>query len=159
MATRSGIGIMKADGTIDAIYCHNDGYLEGVGAVLAEHYNNEEKINKLLDLGDISGLGSELEYPEDADLGDPVVDDEMTIMMKRAQYSDVTVAYHRDMGERMSSVKKSTYNNEEAFTTAFDSMGAEYCYLFKDNEWYVSTFDDFFNEWHLLSNKLGGGNG
>ena len=31
MSTRSNIGIINADGSVTAIYCHNDGYPSGVG--------------------------------------------------------------------------------------------------------------------------------
>ena len=56
MATRSNIGMKQADGTIKAIYCHWDGYPEGVGATLAEHYKNPAKVEALLNLGDIPNL-------------------------------------------------------------------------------------------------------
>ena len=56
MATRSTIGIENEDGTIDAIYCHWDGYLEGVGKILKESYNSEQKIRELLSYGNVSSL-------------------------------------------------------------------------------------------------------
>ena len=56
MGTRSIIA--KRDGdAVRAIYCHWDGYPSGVGATLLEHYQDPEKIDRLLTLGDISGLG------------------------------------------------------------------------------------------------------
>ena len=56
MATRSTIGIKNSDGSVEAVYCHWDGYLEHVGKILSEHYNTEEKIRDLLSYGDISSL-------------------------------------------------------------------------------------------------------
>jgi ABC-type sugar transport system substrate-binding protein len=56
MATRSNIGAKQQDGTIKAIYCHWDGYPEGVGAALTEHYSDPAKVEALLNLGDISGV-------------------------------------------------------------------------------------------------------
>ena len=42
MATRSMIGIYNpADGSVDASYVHWDGYLEGVGRTLIDHYNTQ----------------------------------------------------------------------------------------------------------------------
>jgi hypothetical protein len=61
MATRSNIGARQQDGTIKAIYCHYDGYPEGVGATLAEHYTDPDKVARLLDLGGFSSLGSTIE--------------------------------------------------------------------------------------------------
>ena len=75
MATRSKIAIELEDGTFKSIYCHWDGYPSGVGKMLQEHYTDREKINSLLELGDISSLEKDL---------------------------DSTVAYHRDRGESYS---------------------------------------------------------
>lgn len=57
MSTRCRIGLVMPDGTVKSVYCHSDGYPEGVGAVLKECYNTREKIEKLLEGGDISVLG------------------------------------------------------------------------------------------------------
>lgn len=65
MGTRSNIGATQEDGTIKVIYCHWDGYPEGVGAVLTEHYTEPAKVQALLNLGDISSLsGTEVENVE-----------------------------------------------------------------------------------------------
>lgn len=61
MATRSNIGALQQDGTIKVIYCHWDGYPEGVGATLAKYYNTPEKVAQLLELGDISSLANTIE--------------------------------------------------------------------------------------------------
>jgi hypothetical protein len=58
MATRSYIGKRLEDGKIRFIYCHFDGYPSHNGTLLTEHYSTEDKVNDLLDLGDISGLKS-----------------------------------------------------------------------------------------------------
>jgi hypothetical protein len=71
MATRSTISIETPEG-IRSIYCHFDGYLDHNGKILKEHYDTAEKVNALIDLGDISSLGEDLEK---------------------------TVAYHRDRKE------------------------------------------------------------
>jgi hypothetical protein len=60
MATRSTIAIEYQDGSVDQVYCHFDGYLEGVGKTLLEHYTNPMKVVSLMNLGDISILGKEL---------------------------------------------------------------------------------------------------
>ena len=61
MATRSAIGIKSENGTIKAIYCHWDGYPEGVGAGLVENYNSKEKAEELISLGGFSSLMETLE--------------------------------------------------------------------------------------------------
>ena len=72
MATRSNIAIENQDGSVSAIYCHFDGYIDGAGKILQENYNTKEEMEQLIALGDISSLGKTIEE---------------------------TVAYHRDRGE------------------------------------------------------------
>jgi hypothetical protein len=40
MGTPSMIGVVNEDGSVTATYCHYDGYLEGVGRTLVNHYNS-----------------------------------------------------------------------------------------------------------------------
>ena len=61
MSTRCAIGMKRENGEVAAIYCHNDGYPEGVGAILGRWYRNAEKVEALLKLGSISSLGAKLE--------------------------------------------------------------------------------------------------
>lgn len=56
MATRSTIAIERRDGTVRAVYCHWDGYLENNGQLLAAHYDEPETIEALVALGQISSL-------------------------------------------------------------------------------------------------------
>lgn len=60
MATRSTIGMRTYDGNIKAVYCHWDGYLEGVGKTLLNSYKDVFKVNQLLDKGNISSLESQI---------------------------------------------------------------------------------------------------
>lgn len=57
MATRSTIALQYADGTVDQVYCHWDGYLSGVGHELKEGYSNPFELQKLIDGGDMSNIG------------------------------------------------------------------------------------------------------
>lgn len=54
MATRSVIGVMYGD-VYKSVYCHLDGYLEGVGATLLENYGRVGA-SELIACGDISSL-------------------------------------------------------------------------------------------------------
>ena len=60
MGTRSTIALEFADGTVEQIYCHWDGYLEHNGAILQEHYLDPFKLRDLIDLGDMSSLGERI---------------------------------------------------------------------------------------------------
>jgi hypothetical protein len=59
------IGIQQEDGKIKAIYCHYDGYPEGVGQTLANYYQTTDKVEALLNLGDLSVLRQELGEKQD----------------------------------------------------------------------------------------------
>jgi len=58
MSTRSIIAAKLSDGTIKAIYVHYDGY--GHLPILQEHYNTQEMVDALVNLGDLSSLGESL---------------------------------------------------------------------------------------------------
>jgi hypothetical protein len=56
MATRSVIGIIRPDNTIEAVYCHCDGYPSHNGVLLRDHYQTQEKVEALVAHGRISAL-------------------------------------------------------------------------------------------------------
>jgi hypothetical protein len=102
MATRSTIALEYADGTVEQVYCHWDGYLAHNGQMLQEHYSNPFILRDLIDLGDISSLRptvgtkhafSRLEVPMDGEAYDKL-------------YGDMTTFYGRDRGETGTSAKK-----------------------------------------------------
>lgn len=122
MSTRSLIGKVEKNGKIRAIYCHHDGYLEGVGQTLVDFYSDESKIDDLLNLGDLSSLGETAETFPDYWTGDAASSPEFCIS-------------YRDRGE--SNVDAKEYDSERDFYKAADSLWAEYIYLFKNGEWYT----------------------
>jgi len=112
MATRSRIAIENEDGTVKSIYCHFDGYVGNNGKILFNHYD-KEKLEKLIELGDISSLG---ESTED------------------------TAAYHRDRGEDLHTT--SYLNVEGLFENGSDS-GEEYIYcLTKEGVWVFKDYSN-----------------
>jgi hypothetical protein len=56
MGTRSTIALEYADGTVEQVYCHWDGYLAHNGQILLKHYSNPFILRDLIDLGDLSSL-------------------------------------------------------------------------------------------------------
>jgi len=123
MSTRSLIGIENPDGTIEAIYCHFDGYPENHGPILAGHYTTEEQVRKLIALGDLSSLDISPERPEGHSCARPV--------------SGFCVAYGRDCGE--TETGSCTYANREAYLKA--DRWQEYEYLFSGGKWLVHLDD------------------
>jgi hypothetical protein len=61
MGTRSTIALEFADGTVEQVYCHWDGYLEHNGKILAAHYMDPFKVKQLLALGGFSSLDGTVE--------------------------------------------------------------------------------------------------
>ena len=57
MSTRSTIALEFADGTVQQVYCHFDGYLSGVGTELASDYMDPFKLRDLIAGGDMSSIG------------------------------------------------------------------------------------------------------
>lgn len=114
MATRSFIITPTGDSLFRGIYCHWDGYPEGVGATLAEHYTDEDKIDRLVKLGSISSLGSRVE-PTNGGTHSFATPEEGT-----------TVAYHRDRGEDLNIAEGCTL--DEILAAARESW-CEYAYI------------------------------
>jgi hypothetical protein len=118
MATRSRIAIENEDGEIKSIYCHHDGYLEHNGIILLENYQDREKVEQLIALGDISSLNKNIE-------GDESV-----------------IAYHRDYGEMLHST---TFKNIEELLDMEDEV--PYIYIFtKNDDWLVDNVGSLYVE-------------
>ena len=58
MSTRSVIGILQDDKSVNSVYCHFDGYPEHTGYFLKKFFDTTEKVNNLISNGDISSLVS-----------------------------------------------------------------------------------------------------
>ena len=61
MGTRSTIALEFADGTVEQVYCHWDGYLDHNGQLLQAHYMDPFKVKQLLALGAFSSLTDTVE--------------------------------------------------------------------------------------------------
>lgn len=131
MSTRSRIGIESTDGSIRSIYCHFDGYPDGVGATLIKHYSDPVKLRQLIDLGSISVLGEEIGEKHDFDASRDFEDSD-----PRSKW---TLAYGRDRGE--TDVDAILSPNREKFL----SIGEEYNYILTaDAGWLVADYEDIF---------------
>jgi hypothetical protein len=134
MATRSYIGIRNTDASVDYIYCHFDGYPEHNGKILTEHYSNINRVNELLNLGDLSVLGQFIGEKMDFD--------------KRIQ--DTCLAYGRDRGE--SNVDKKNSGYDELIT----DQNVDYVYVFDGDYWEChSTWNpELINLYNITSSEV-----
>lgn len=116
MATRSHIGIVDANNQITYVYCHWDGNPQHHGPILTGFYYTEEKVNALMQLGNLSVLSSEI--GEKQNFNDP-----------KTQKDNWCLAYGRDRNEP----------NTEARTCNFNQYSKDfvidYSYLFINGEW------------------------
>jgi len=140
MATRSTIALEFADGTVQQVYCHWDGYLEHNGKILAEHYSDPFKLRDLIDLGGLSSLRAEIGDKHAFSQFD-LPKEEVEAFVKRTE--NMCTFYARDRGEKLSAHK---------FVDSQDYLAhhlyEEYEYILrKDGNWYVKQHD---NEFELL---------
>ena len=121
MGTRSNIGIVNLDDSIDAIYCHWDGFPSYNGKILLNHYTTADIVNQLMLLGDLSSLNEKL-YPDDS-----------KPHTFQNQQEDVCVAYGRERNE--SDVDCKIFKDIGDFERFAGNSDAEYQYLFEDGKW------------------------
>ena len=127
MATRSAIGFVEYDGSVTGIYCHWDGNLESVGQTLVCHYNDIYKALELIELGDISSLGSEIGEKHPFSRFDTV---SMTDEEYNNLYGNMTTAYTRD---RDANCPAKDFESAKAFRSHYSDC--EYFYLYDGKEW------------------------
>lgn len=122
MATRSRIGFETKQGTVKSIYCHFNGYPDGVGKTLQQHYTDPEKVEALVALGDISYL-------------EPILEPTSPCIHHSFENPapGVTVAYHRDRGDDFSPPRVDT-----SIETFSPSEFEDYGYVFtQQGEWKI----------------------
>lgn len=133
MATRSTIALEFADNTVQQVYCHWDGYLAHNGQILQEHYSDPFKLRELIDLGDISSLGTVVGEKHDfSRLDSPLPED-----VYERLYGHMTTFYGRDRGEKETGRK--WYNDFEDYKKNHQYEEYEYI-LRRDGNWYVSQY-------------------
>ena len=132
MATRSTIALEFADGTVQQVYCHWDGYLDNNGVILRDNYMDPFKLRDLIDEGDISSLGPNVGRkhafsPFEGDKAD----------YEAAQEEGCTTFYMRDRGETGCEARK--FKDFQEYTR--EAQREEYDYILRtDGKWYVSFY-------------------
>lgn len=136
MATRSTIALEYADGTVHQIYCHWDGYISHNGRLLKECYSDPFVLQAMMDLGDVSSLGSQVGKAHPfSRLDTTMSEDEFDTL-----YGDMTTFYGRDRGETGVEARKFQSFNDYTENGQFE----EFNYILRtDGVWYVCSDDDF----------------
>ena len=103
-----------------AIYNNFDGYPSYLLKMLQEHYQDEDKVQRLIDLGDVSSIRKEVDIPAG-----------VTHSYGNA-HPDITIAYGRDRGEDRTEYR--TYSTlDEALSQ--EGNNTQYVYLWENNKW------------------------
>ena len=130
MGTRSRIGIQLPDYSVVSVYCHWDGYPEGNGKTLVEHYQNREDVQELIDGGGISSLRTRGDWNHSSALRD-----------ENGEYISDAAGYLTYENDRDPQPLYYTERGEEIEVchTSFDEFvsgdcGEEYAYLFDLND-------------------------
>ncbi len=102
-----------------AISGYSEGYLDNTGLTLLEHYNTPERVDKLLDLGNIHCLGKNLDWPEG------------TTFAEKQKDKNGTMAFGRDFEVANMEAETLTFNKLDSQTSLY-----EYVYIFTNaNQW------------------------
>jgi hypothetical protein len=141
MATRGAIGI-KHGLRIKAIYVHWDSYVEHVGLCLHTYYQDSIKANKLISMGDVSGIGAEI--------------GEKHAFGNSAEYlldgcAIECTFYSRDRGE---DAPFKSFASEEEFVDYYEGSGSEYFYLYDHGVWYVADRKGEFKPLHEVLTEV-----
>ena len=108
MATRARIGLLIGDESVVSVYHHWGGYPSWLGIHLRQNYTTREKIEELLDGGDISCSDSDTNW--------------------KLEKCEPHVQYYNDRGEKTE--PRLDLNEYDFFTD-----GEEFAYIFDDGEW------------------------
>lgn len=124
MATRSTIALEFADGSVQQVYCHWDGYLDHNGKILYHHYSNPFILRDLIDLGDLSSLDTMIGTKHSFD----------------TRHEGVCTFYGRDRGEE--GVEARRFENIGDYFV--NAQREEYDYILRNVEgtptWYVRFY-------------------
>ncbi len=106
MATRALIGYLDEDRNFTCTYNHYDGYPEGLGKALKDHYNSDEKAKEIANTGYISSVDE-----------DGKIDSKYDEPANKMVLDDDIVEAGLQIGEKV------------------DEYGGDYGYVWFDDEW------------------------
>lgn len=122
MATRSFIGYLKEDQSIDVIYCHWDGYPKHHLPILKKYYKSLDKIKNLIAIGPISELHPEIGEKHSFKSPKP----------------DWVISYSRDRASSDDKPEIITFKSIDDLQAGYRQYpGIEYVYIYQNNKWKV----------------------
>lgn len=149
MSTRSFIIIHdEAAGILRGIYTHWDGYPEGVGRTLVEHYSDAAAAAELVSMGACSVLS--------ANIGDA---HEFGVSSVLANYAPHwSTFYHRDRGDEWEHCMPQVSNGVAGMLSLAEDSWCEYAYFLLDGHWVFreipSPVADETDGWQIVAEYL-----
>ena len=117
MSTNSRIGIRLPDDSILSVYHHWDGYPEWLGVTLKQQYNTREKVEELIDGGNMSSCYSDNTWDIDVKC-------------------DPRPLYYTERGESLDDNAPKLSKNEKEYLVTTDKCCGEFAYIFElNNVW------------------------
>jgi len=127
MGTNALLIARKINGSCRCTRLQWDGYLSHAGDLLLKHYNEVQRVDALIQLGDLSQLDSRISCPKGHSFDTPA--------------KGCTIAYFRDRGEMRSTTRARKYTS---FKQAIDAESAEYVYYWDGIEWFWYNKNAFY---------------
>jgi hypothetical protein len=138
MATRSTIALEYANGTVQQVYCHWDGYLDHNGKILLNNWSDPFKLQQLIELGTVSSLSTDVgtQHP----FNNPHTYGTAAYGAHEADHKHMTTFYTRDRGEDL---HVNTFKDFEDYKRNHQYEEFEYILRNVDNvpTWFVCTYE------------------
>ena len=145
MTTHASIAMLMNDNTVKMTTVHYDGYLTYVGKTLVKYYSDFDKTKKLIDLGEISWVGKELEPSKMIKFSSEEFRKLSKAEQKKLKEDDSnhTVAYHRDYGEELSNWK---FKSIPAYLNFLKKGNYSWC----DYNYFLGCDESAKPQWYLV---------
>ena len=124
MSTRAHIVKKLKDGKYIGIYHHSDGYPEYLGELLLTYYDTEDKLDKLISLGDMSFAG-------------PIPEDDPKLWDRQFGYRSDKCRTYKGRGESGCDARVGDLE---------DFIGEDFTYVFEDGKWTFYNWDEFMGD-------------
>ncbi len=121
MSTRSFIGYIKSDNSIEGIYCHWDGYPKHHLLILEKSYIKLDKVLDLIKIGPISELNHEIGEQHSFHSPTP----------------NWVISYPRDRREGGDVYETINYSSVSEMKQKIPDSGMDYFYLYSNGIWEV----------------------
>ena len=124
MSTRAHIVKKLDNGKYIGIYHHSDGYPEYLGELLLNYYDTEEKLDKLISLGDMSFAG-------------PIPEDDPKLWDRQFGYRSDKCRTYKGRGESGGDARVGDLE---------DFIGEDFTYVFEDGKWTFYNWGEFMGD-------------